>query len=73
MVRHERKKEEWVENLRYGTHYDEFIGGIKHITDSELHYRFILFDKTGECEAQITKEGCDAFDEGIYARPGIEY
>lgn len=66
MIQYERKKQEWVSTLNYGTHYENFVAAVRAIRKEEGKIVFILFDKEGESKARMDENLIDSFSEGIY-------
>jgi len=67
MIQYERKKNQWVSTLNYGTHYDNFVAAVRAIKKEDGKISFILFDKEGECKARMDESLLtDVFADGIY-------
>lgn len=64
---HEKRKEIWIEQLSVGQLYEGVICGVKNIYAIEELWKCIIFDKSGELEAELPKSKMDGIlADGIY-------
>lgn len=66
MKLHNTKKVSWIKDFAAGKLFEGFICGVKAIRAEGSSYRFVIYDKTGEMEAEMPVSRIPSLGDGIY-------
>jgi len=66
MKLHNKKKVSWVKDIEIGKVKEGFICGVKTVRMEGSSYRFTIYDKTGELEAETPVSKSPELTDGIY-------